>query len=131
MLPEIEDDTEIIINDDDIRVDTYRASGAGGQHVNKTSTRVQLWVDTALLDGVTEEERLRLPNRMMVVVQDERSQLTNREIAVERMVERITSALHREKPRRKTKPTKASQERRLTQKKATSTNKRNRIVHDE
>ena len=42
VLPEIEDDTEIIINDDDIRVDTYRASGAGGQHVNKTSSAIRI-----------------------------------------------------------------------------------------
>ena len=108
-----------------------RSSGPGGQHVNKTSTRVQLWVDTTILEGVTEEERLRLPSRMLVVVQDERSQLTNRELAVERMIERITKALHRERPRRKTKPTKASQERRLTAKKAVSSTKRNRIVRDE
>jgi len=108
-----------------------RSSGPGGQHVNKTSTRVQLSIDTALLEGVSDDERLRLPARMMVVVQDERSQLTNREIAVERMVERITKALHREKPRRKTKPTKASKERRLTAKKITSSNKQNRIVRDE
>lgn len=108
-----------------------RASGPGGQHVNKTSTRVQLSIDTASLEGVSEEERSRLPTRMMVVVQDERSQLTNREIAVQRMLERIAKALHREKPRKKTKPTKASKERRLTAKKITSSNKRNRIVGDE
>jgi len=108
-----------------------RSSGPGGQHVNKTSTRVQLSIDTTLLPGITEDERARLPTRMQVAVQDERSQLTNREIAVERMLERIVLALHREKPRRKTKPTKASKERRLTAKKATSSNKRNRIVHDD
>src|SRR6476659_9778314 len=42
VLPEVEDDTEIGINDDDLRVDTYRASGAGGQHVNKTSSAVRI-----------------------------------------------------------------------------------------
>lgn len=108
-----------------------RSSGPGGQHVNKTSTRVQLSVDTALLEGVSEDERARLPGRMQVVVQDERSQLTNRQIAVERMLERIAKALHREKPRRKTKPTKASKERRLTAKKITSSNKRNRTVSED
>jgi ribosome-associated protein len=108
-----------------------RSSGPGGQNVNKTSTRVQLSLDTALLQGVSEDERARLPARMRVVVQDERSQLTNREIALERMLERIAKALHREKPRRKTKPTKASNQRRLTAKKVVSTNKRNRSVSDE
>ena len=108
-----------------------RSSGPGGQHVNKTSTRVQLSIDTALLQGITDDERTRLPATMTVAVQDERSQLANREIAVERMVERIAQALHREKPRRKTKPTKASKERRLTAKKAISTNKQNRIVRED
>jgi ribosome-associated protein len=108
-----------------------RSSGPGGQHVNKTSSRVQLTIDTSLLQGITEEERVRLPATMMVAVQDDRSQFTNREIAVERMLERIVQALHRDKPRRKTKPTKASKERRLTAKKATSSNKRNRIVSDD
>ena len=108
-----------------------RSSGPGGQHVNKTSSRVQLTIDTALLAGISELERERLPATLRVVVQDERSQLTNRELAVERMLERIAKSLHRDKPRRKTKPTKASKERRLTAKKVASTNKRNRVISDE
>jgi len=108
-----------------------RSSGPGGQHVNKTSTRVQLSIETALLPGVSDEERARLPTRMRVAVQDERSQLTNREIAVERLLEKIAQALHREKPRRATKPTKASNQRRLTAKKIASSNKRNRNVSDD
>lgn len=108
-----------------------RSSGPGGQHVNKTSSRVQLSITTAELEGVTEEERLRLPARMMVVVQDERSQFTNREVAVERMLERLAKALHRDKPRRKTKPTRASQERRLAAKKVAQSHRRNRSVGDD
>lgn len=103
-----------------------RSSGPGGQHVNKTSTRVRLSIETAQLAGVSDEERARLPERMAVVVQDERSQFTNREVAVERLVQRIAQALHREAPRHKTKPTKASRERRLTAKKRTSDLKRGR-----
>ncbi|MEI8095142.1 MAG: aminoacyl-tRNA hydrolase [Spirochaetales bacterium] len=108
-----------------------RSSGPGGQHVNKTASRVQLSVDTALLPGVSDEERLRLPGRMQVAVQDERSQLTNREIAVDRLLERIVKALHRDKPRRKTKPTKASKERRLTAKKIGSTHRQNRRITED
>jgi len=118
-----------------------RSSGPGGQNVNKTSTKALLRVSIAELGGVSEEERFRLfaklrgkltaDGDLQVQAQDERSQLMNRELAVDRILETITAALHREKPRRKTKPTKASKERRLTAKKLTSTTKRNRIVNDD
>ncbi|MEI6388845.1 MAG: alternative ribosome rescue aminoacyl-tRNA hydrolase ArfB [Spirochaetota bacterium] len=112
-----------------------RSSGPGGQNVNKVNSRTQLKIALSELEGISEEEKslllVKLQSRLVdgvlqVTVQDERSQLLNRELAIDRTMAIIVESLHRPKIRRKTKPTKASKERRLTSKKTTSIHKANR-----
>jgi len=115
-----------------------RSSGPGGQNVNKVSTKVLLRIDLTKLEGVSEADLQRLKEKLssrltpegelQIQVQDDRSQAANRETAVGRLTDLIVRALHREKPRRKTKPTRASQERRITAKKIASGHRTNRRI---
>jgi ribosome-associated protein len=111
-----------------------RSSGPGGQHAQKTSTRVEAVLDVETSEGLTEAERSRVLDRLGPVVraiaQDERSQLRNRELASERVLDQVRKAA---KPRRKrtaTRPTKASQERRLEEKRQRGETKRRRRPPD-
>jgi len=113
-----------------------RSSGAGGQHVNKTSSRVQLSWDvgasTALDDAQRERILRKLASRLTargiltVNVSDTRSQHRNREIAEERITELVRHALVVPKKRKATRPTRAAREARLDAKKLHSRKKRNR-----
>lgn len=113
-----------------------RSGGPGGQHVNTSSTRVELLWNVAGSPSLTEAQRDRilekLANRidsegvLHLAASEHRSQHQNREAAVERFVELLRQALHVPRPRRKTRPPRASRERRLQSKKRRSEVKRMR-----
>jgi ribosome-associated protein len=126
------DDEALWINDelsipvDELRFRFSRSSGPGGQHVQKSSTRVELLFDVAHSSSLTDAQRIRLQERLAgyvdstgmlhLVAQSERSQLRNREEVVARFQALLQRALKRRKRRRPTAPTAASRERRLRQK---------------
>jgi ribosome-associated protein len=106
------------------------SGGPGGQHANTANTRVELRFDIAGSPSLGPRQRERLIERLgpvvRVVASDERSQLRNRELALRRLEERITEALRIERPRRPTRPTAGSRERRLQSKRVQSERKRAR-----
>ena len=112
-----------------------RSSGPGGQHAQKSSTRVEALFDVEASEGLTASERRRVLERVGPVVravaQDERSQLRNRELATDRILEQLREAVHVRRPRRVTKPTAASREKRLESKRRQSQTKRLRRPPDE
>jgi ribosome-associated protein len=113
-----------------------RSGGPGGQHVNTSSTRVELWWDVAASPSLTDEQRLRLLNRLgsrldsagrlRLVSSESRSQLRNRESVTERLREVVAQALTVPRPRRRTKPTRASKIAREEAKRRRSAVKRER-----
>lgn len=105
----------------EIELRTSRSSGPGGQHAQKSETRVEALFDveasTALSDGQKKRVLAKTGPVLRAIAQDERSQLRNRELAIERLVEQLREALHVERKRLPTKPSAAARQRRLDEKK--------------
>jgi ribosome-associated protein len=114
---------------------TSRSSGPGGQHAQKTETRVEALFDVEGSDALTEAQKRRVVTRagatLRAIAQDERSQARNRELATERLVAQLREALRVPRKRRPTKPSKQSVERRLEEKRRRSRLKRLRSGGDD
>jgi ribosome-associated protein len=121
-------DWDALLAEADLR--TSRSSGPGGQHANVTASRVEAVFDVDASAVLSDEQKRRVRDRLgarvTAVAQDARSQARNRDLALERLRERLTRALHVPRTRRPTRPTKASRTRRLDAKKRASQRKQQR-----
>ena len=114
----------------DVELRASRSSGPGGQHANVTASRIEASFDVAASSALTEEQKrrviARVGPRLTAVAQDERSQVRNRELALERLRSRLETALAVPRTRRATRPTKASRRARLDAKRRRAQRKRER-----
>jgi ribosome-associated protein len=112
----------------EVELRVSRSSGPGGQHAQKSSTRVEATFDVEASSALTEAQKRRVVGKagatIRAVAQDERSQLRNRELAIERVVEKLRAALAVPRKRVPTRPTTAARERRLDEKRRRARTKR-------
>src|SRR5205823_7043779 len=105
----------------EIQLRTSRSSGPGGQHAQKSETRVEAVFDVEASTALTDAQKRRVVAKagplLRAVAQDERSQLRNKELATERLVEALRAALRVPRKRTPTKPSRAARQRRLDEKK--------------
>lgn len=131
----------VVVPADALTMRAVRASGPGGQNVNKVASKVELHVDLARVVGLAPDARQRLfaacagrldaEGRLFVVSQKTRDQARNLEDARERVRALVAAALERPRPRRPTAPTRSSRERRLAAKKHRAHLKRSRGGRDD
>ncbi len=129
-------DASLRINDDlsiplaEIELRASRSSGPGGQHANVTSSRIEAVFDVEASPSLSQAQKRRIRERagalVTAVAQDARGQARNRELALQRLADKLAAALHRPRRRRPTRPGRAAQERRLERKRRTSRRKAQR-----
>jgi ribosome-associated protein len=114
----------------EITLRASRSSGPGGQHANVTASRVEASFEVAASGALSEAQKERVTARcgpvVRAVAQDARSQARNRELALERLRERLARALAVRRPRRATRPSRSARETRLKDKRARGERKRGR-----
>jgi ribosome-associated protein len=114
----------------EVEIRTSRSSGPGGQHANVTASRVEAVFEIAPSTALTDEQKRRLAarhgERVTAVAQDARGQARNRELALERLRDKLAAGLQVPRKRRSTRPTRAARERRLETKRRTAERKRAR-----
>ena len=125
---------EVLLTELDYKA--VRSSGPGGQHANKTATKVELSFDVSSSKGISDQQKKRILRKLSGRInkegilkmssEDSRSQHTNKDIVTENFIFQIKEALKKPKPRKKTKPSKASKLKRLRAKKKKSEIKANR-----
>jgi ribosome-associated protein len=127
MAEELKIDEELAIPLSEVELRASRSSGPGGQHANVTASRIEAVFDVRASQalGVWQRERLlrKAGPLLSAVAQDARSQAQNRQLALERLTAKIAAALAQPRRRRPTKPTRASRERRLEEKRRTGERK--------
>ena len=118
----------------EIELRVSRSSGPGGQHANKTESRVEAILDVEASTALSDVQKRRVIGKagpiIRAVAQDERSQLRNRELAIDRVVARLAEALHVERARVPTRPSRAAKARRVEAKKRRGETKKLRRVDD-
>jgi ribosome-associated protein len=101
----------------EIELRTSRSSGPGGQHANVTASRVEAVFDVTASAALTDAQKARIAGRLgprvTAAAQDTRSQLRNRELALERLAQRLAAALEVARPRHKTRPTATARRKRV------------------
>jgi ribosome-associated protein len=119
---------------DEIELRVSRSGGPGGQHANTSETRVEVVFEVEASRTLSDAQKRRVIDRLGPVVRavakDERSQARNRDLALDRLAERLAEGLRVERRRVATRPTAASRERRLAEKRRRSDVKRGRGARD-
>lgn len=139
-MPDIRVSDQVVVPEAAIETKAVRASGPGGQNVNKLATKVQMWIDLERVLGLTGDDlprirgflksRLDADGRLLVMSQETRDQARNREDCASKVADLLRAALVRPKVRRRTRPTRASKERRIEAKRRHADRLRERHVDD-